>query len=383
MVKNKIKIYLLQIILIIILFFALFASNMVTRGVLSIFMSCYALLVYYFLKRRDIKSIRKKQVMLLMFIFALVYLGVFYALGLYFGFEKTKVALGLWSLWHYIIPLGLILVSTEIIRSVFLQQDAKITYRSKSYDLSLVLTYIATVLVDLVIYTGIYDLTNLNDFLTALGFVLFAALSTNLLFNYVSSRYGSKPIILYRLMTVLYVYIIPIQPNVFLFLRSFLRMLYPYIMFLIFEKLFTVDEFVVAYAEKKKNFIWNAVLIVAITLLIMLISCQFKYGILVVGSRSMTGTIDVGDAIVYESYDDQEIKIGQVLVFNYDGIKTIHRVIDISNVNGVYRYYTKGDANSKSDDGFIIDEDIEGLVKFKIKYIGYPTLWVRELFVKD
>ena len=160
-------------------------------------------------------------------------------------------------------------------------------------------------------------------------------------------------------------------------------MLYPYIMYIIFEKIFSVSEFVVAYADKRRDFIGNSILIVAITLMIMLISCQFRFGILVIGSKSMTGTINVGDAIIYERYEEQDLKIGQVIVFDYNGIQTIHRVVDITNVNGVNRYYTKGDANKKLDDGFITDKNIKGLIKLKIKYIGYPTLWVRDLFVND
>lgn len=383
MVNNKVKIYLMQILLIIILFFALFASNIITRGILSIIMLVYAIGCYFFLSKRKIVSIRKKQVMLLMFIFALVHLAVFYALGLYFGFTKAKVVLSLWSIGRFILPLTIIIVSAEVIRNIFLSHDASITIKSKKIDISLMLTYVAMVLVDLVIYTGIYDLSNLDDFLTALGFVLFAALSTNLLYNYVSSRYGGGPVILYRLITSLYLYIIPVTPNVYLFLRSFLRMLYPYIMYIIFEKIFSVSEFVVAYADKRRDFIGNSILIVAITLMIMLISCQFRFGILVIGSKSMTGTINVGDAIIYERYEEQDLKIGQVIVFDYNGIQTIHRVVDITNVNGVNRYYTKGDANKKLDDGFITDKNIKGLIKLKIKYIGYPTLWVRDLFVND
>lgn len=383
MINNKVKIYLMQIILIIILFFALFASNIVTRSILAVIMCIYAIICYLFLNKRKIVSIRKKQVMLLMFIFALVYLAVFYALGLYFGFTKAKVVLSLWSIWRFIIPLSVIIVAAEIIRNIFLSHEATVTVKSKKVDISLILTYIAMVLVDLVIYTGIYDLSNLNDFLTALGFVLFAALSTNLLYNYVSSRYGSGPVILYRLITSLYLYIIPVTPDVYLFLRSFLRMLYPYIMYVIFEKMFSVSEFVVAYAEKRKDFIGNSIMIVLITLLIMLISCQFKYGILVIGSRSMTGTINVGDAIIYERYEGQNVSVGQIIVFDYNGIQTIHRVVDITNVNGVNRYYTKGDANKKLDDNFITEDNIKGLIRLKVKYIGHPTLWVRKLFVND
>jgi signal peptidase len=157
-------------------------------------------------------------------------------------------------------------------------------------------------------------------------------------------------------------------------------MLYPYIIYLILEKFYSSNDFTIAYNDKKREVVGNTILLVVITLFIMLISCQFKYGILVVGSKSMTGSINMGDAVIFESYDNQQIELGQVIIFDYNGLQTIHRVVDIKNVNGQYRYYTKGDANKNNDIGYAIDDNIYGLVKLKVKYIGYPTIWIRELF---
>ena len=42
------------------------------------------------------------------------------------------------------------------------------------------------------------------------------------------------------------------------------------------------------------------------------------------------------------------------------------------------RYYTKGDANKESDEGYIKRENILGKVNFRIPYIGYFTLWVND-----
>ena len=81
---------------------------------------------------------------------------------------------------------------------------------------------------------------------------------------------------------------------------------------------------------------------------------------------------------IYEKYEDQEIVEGQVIVFQKNGSNVIHRVVDIENINGQNRYYTKGDINSENDIGFITDSNIKGLVELKVPYFGYPTLWLRE-----
>ena len=112
----------------------------------------------------------------------------------------------------------------------------------------------------------------------------------------------------------------------------------------------------------------------------MLISQQFQYKLLIIVTDSMSGSIDKGDAIIYEDYDGQTIEVGDVIVFTRDENKIIHRVVDIKKINGVYRYYTKGDANEGMDSGYITDASVIGVINLKIKYIGYPTIWIRSLF---
>ena len=380
MKRDKLKIYFFEILLIIILFFALFASNIFTRNILAVIILLYAIMLNFSLKNRKIHSIYKKQVDILMLIFSGIYLIVFYLLGLYFDFTQSKVLLSWWSFFRFIVPLSIIIISSEMIRRTFISHKLTLKFKGKEINPSIILIYISMVLIDLLIYTEVYDLTNLDDFLTALGFVLFASLSCNLFYNYISSRFGSKGIIFYRLVTTLFVYVIPVTPDVYIFFRSFLRMVYPYLIYIFLDKFYSKTDFVISQNDKRSSVFWTMILLVIMTLMIMLISCKFKYGILVIGSHSMTGTLNIGDAVIFERYEIQPIKEGQVIVFDYNGLETIHRIIEIKNVNGEKRYYTKGDANEKMDAHYITNDDIHGLVRLRVKYIGKPTLWIRELF---
>ena len=119
---------------------------------------------------------------------------------------------------------------------------------------------------------------------------------------------------------------------------------------------------------------------IIIGFIVMLVSCKFAIGALVIGSGSMTGTIDKGDIIVYERYGKNEsVKTGDIIIFRSDDLKIVHRVIDQKLMGEETRYYTKGDANQKQDDGYRTSKDVIGQVKFKIPYIGYLTLWVNNL----
>lgn len=374
MKKDKLKVYFLQILLLIILFFALFVSNIFNRMIVAIILAAYAVVVTHALKKRNILSIYRKQVTILMLVFAVIYLLGFYLMGLYFGYYKAVVQLSTWSVITYIIPLSIIVISSEVIRNVFISQKAR---------LSKVFAFIALVLVDLIVYTNIYDIVTLTGFLNIVGFVLFASVACNLLYNYICARFGHKPNIVYRLLTVLYAYIIPIIPDVYIFFRSFLRMVFPYVIYMTLEYTYAKSNFAVAYKDKQKNILGTTCMLAITTLIIMLVSCQFKYGILVIGSSSMAGHINKGDAIIYERYDGGLINKDEVIVFKRDNIKVIHRVIDVRVVNDEYRYYTKGDANMQRDDGYVTAKDIIGTTDLRIKYIGYPSLWLRDIFIEN
>ena len=138
-----------------------------------------------------------------------------------------------------------------------------------------------------------------------------------------------------------------------------------------------------ALAKKSKLTVPITVLAIAVMLsTVMLISNQFRYGLLVIVTDSMTGELNRGDAAIYEVYDDQLIEEGQVIVFKRNSSLIVHRVDDIQIVNGRKRYYTKGDANDGQDADFRYDSDIVGIVNHKIPYIGFPTILMRSLFTR-
>ena len=96
----------------------------------------------------------------------------------------------------------------------------------------------------------------------------------------------------------------------------------------------------------------------------------------------MSGSIEKGDVIVFKSKKNN-IKEGDVIVFKKEKIKVVHRVIAIKNVNNEFRYYTKGDANIMADEKYVTKSDLMGKVLIRIRYIGKPTLWLRQLFDKE
>ena len=381
MKKDKIKLYFLEIIYLIILFIALFVSTKISRLFLAVIVMFFGIIVKLLFKKKKIIRTSSKEVMYLMIGLGLLYVAVFYLLGLvYFNFNRHMVLFGYKTIINFIIPYIVIIVSSEIIRFTLLSQNGKIRIHNTNYDYSKGLIFVIMVLIDLIIYAGVYDLSKLEDLLAAIGFISFASISCNLFYNYYTRRFGILGIIFYRMITIIYVYIIPIIPNMYIYFRSFLRMLYPYLMFLVLENTFGKKNFVVPYYERRRNAFFITGLIIIMALLTMVISCQFRYGVLVIGSNSMKGAIDRGDVTFYESYHNQDINVGDIVIFNYEDIEIVHRVVEIKNVNGELRIYTKGDQNKQNDPEYRTSKDLVGVSLFKIKYIGLPTLWLNSLF---
>lgn len=371
---DKIKVYLIEFVLLAILSFALFVPNVFTRTTIAIILAISAIITWVALKKRNTISVHSKKVTFLFIMFAIIYLIAFYMMGLYFGYYKSPLQFGWNTLLNFIIPTIMIVISSEMIRSKLLAHNAKYTN---------FLTFIVMVLVDMLVYTGAYTPHGFADWVEIVGFAFFASVACNLLYNYTATKYGIIGISTYRILTSIYMFVIPYIPDVFLFFRSILRMLYPYLIYQVLEYTFGKNIESKPVEDKKTNIIGKVVFGIVAVLAAMLISCQFSYGILVIASPSMTGSVNKGDAIVYETYNgEQNITVNDVIIFNKDGTRTVHRVIDMKNVNGEQRYITKGDANQQQDEGYITNEDIIGITKFRIAYLGYPSVWLNDMFSK-
>ena len=100
-------------------------------------------------------------------------------------------------------------------------------------------------------------------------------------------------------------------------------------------------------------------------------------------SNSMSPYYSRGDVVVYRKIDDDTLKNiekGNIIVYSKEGQLIVHRVIDIYEKNGVYFFITKGDANKDKDFDPVGEEDVIGVYKFHVKYVGFPAVWLNEFY---
>lgn len=347
-------------------------SKFVCNLLLIIFSISAVSIACVFIKKRGISHLKHKEATLICFVFSLVALMLLYLLGLKFGFSRVMT----WkrSIYTYILPYIVVIVASEFLRWILLSQK-------KSFVT--VVSFFSFVILDIALFSEKDIFKNLSTFMSAVGFVILPAVTSNLLYHKLSKTHGAFCVIPYRLVMVLYPYIITFKPTVPNALMSFLMMITPLILLWFITILYKKRTMIVS----KRNTIVQTTLTILFLLIMIVMICfvsgLFKHKAIVVASESMAGELYKGDVVVYESYDDQFIEKGQIILFDRNGTTIIHRVVDIKKINGVYRYYTKGDANDGVDSGYITKDSIIGIVRVKIKYIGYPTIWMHEWFRKQ
>ena len=334
-----------------------------------------AIAIPYFVKKRPILSINKNQVLLIITVIALLYVMLYYLSGTEFGYYQNPYRLTLSNFWRFFLPIATIIVSTEIVRYVLMAQKDFLTRA---------LCYLSCLIADMLIVSNIPSVRNFNQFMDLVAGAVMPALLSNLLYNYLSKRYGMYPNIVFRAVTILHAYTFSVTSGIEASLVNMFKLFLPIIIYLFIDALF---EKKVRYALGNISPVWKvasailtAIVVIIMVGTVMLISNQFKYGSLVIATESMTGELNKGDVVMFEKYDNQVIEEGQVIVFEKNRSMIVHRVVEIEIINGVPRYYTKGDANEDRDSDYITDAEIVGVISIKLPYFGYPTIWMRSLF---
>ena len=368
-IDNK-RLYTLCVMLFALLLIALFIP-FYSKIALACLLAVSALTIFVWVKKRSILSLFKKEVALILSVLALVFVLIYYLTGLKFGFTSSVKPLTWTSFFKDLLPTLVMIVAIEIIRYVFLAQKKRLIN---------LLTYFSCIAVDVLIYSNVPFIQTFNGFMAVVGLNLLPAFLNNVTYHYVCKSYGFLPNILFKAVFALYPFILPVTPLMPEALLAVCRLLVPLITLGFIRTLYDTKRRFARVKHKALSYVSMTLVIALLVSIAMLISCQFRWCAIVVGSESMTGAFDKGDAVIYERYDDQVVEIGQVVVFEKDGVTTIHRVVDIKNINGVLMYFTKGDKNDHLDDGFITNSNLLGLVHLRVRYVGFPTIWLRQLF---
>ena len=115
---------------------------------------------------------------------------------------------------------------------------------------------------------------------------------------------------------------------------------------------------------------------------LLVITCLALFAIIISGffgihrylvvSGSMEPSLYAGDMVfVNSNVDFEDVQLGDVIIFQYEDMNIIHRVVDEAIIDGEKRLKTKGD-NNKNADGYLATEDnFCGVAEYVIPKIGF------------
>lgn len=317
-----------------------------------------------------------KDIILDIIIFLIIFLLLYYLFGIVIGFYKTSNYYSFSDLYKFIFPIICYVILREYLRYMLM-------CKSEGSSLLTVTTLLFFIFLDLTTLLYFDKLKTGYDIFVFTAMYILPAVSSNLIFSYITLKVGYKPLILYSLVINLYSYLLPIVPNPSQYLVSIIDLLLPiflgYNVYNFFKKR-VKEKLVSNYRNQKKQIFSLIPLTIIVVILVYFTSGYFRLWAIVVASGSMSPEIHKGDVVIINrKIDFSNLNKGQIIAYKSGNIIVVHRIIKRDYINKRYYYITKGDA-SKSEDNLIITEDmIIGIVNHKIPLIGFPKVWLNNL----
>ena len=228
-----------------------------------------------------------------------------------------------------------------------------------------------------------YNLKVKLEILKFLTILVVPVVTKNVVLTSFSNKYGYEVTIIYQLIVNLYYYIMPIYPGFDYFLTSVVNFMQPVLVWALCKTIFDKKEKEDLSIKHIVGKTIGAISVFFAVLIIALFSNLFRYWIAVIGTGSMTPTINIGDIIVVDkaiSKTPEKLKVGDILVFEEENKIYTHRIIEMEENSGNVKIITKGDRKGNAVDSWVVtNKEIVGIVKFKISYIGYPTVWLNRM----
>ena len=296
---------------------------------------------------------------------SIIFFIIYFISGFIFGFTQSPYNHTLINIFKNIIQVVLPIYGIEIIRYKLL----------KSNQYNFLFKFLITIIIIMseINFKALFISHNITLF-HYLVFIIIPIITQNILFSYLSlNSHFIIPIII-RLFNDIPIFLLPIIPFSNWYITGSFSVIKTTIIYFLF-KYFIFNKKTIHHLNRS-SIIIDAITIIISTLLILFMLGLFKYQAIAILSNSMNPTFNRGDVVIYQKTNN--IFPGDIIVYKNKNQIIVHRVISI---NESY-YITKGDANNTVDYLKVSKEDIKGVYKFHIKYLGYPAIWLNEFFNK-
>lgn len=303
-----------------------------------------------------------------------VWFVVYFASGLIVTYVHNVVAMNWLTVLQNILAFGTTAFAIEYIRQSIMLFGGR-------RDVMLLGTIVASIFaLEQINITPLLELAGPAEAIKAtVGNIMPAIVGSSLL-TYLAFTAGFGPQLTYRFGVLAIMYLPPIIPKYDWYLTGIVWLLLGIAVYV------TIDRTRRETTSHRRHYrhvhvASDIMYLVVMIALVMFMIGGFTYKPQAIMSNSMHPVFDRGAIVVVQRVDAMQVQIGDIVQYQVPGRSTTHRVIDIdhtSDGSGKRVFITKGD-NSPSADVPVQANQIIGIVRAQVPYIGYPTVWLREL----
>lgn len=312
------------------------------------------------------------------FIVMLVYILVYCILGLIFGFVRSpfskQIGTLLKNVWQYIVSA----IAIEYVRSTILKAN-------KRNKLIIFITIIIFILISVNVPYLLNTFNNKEASFSYIFGTIIPLIFSEVLCTYLVLVGNYKLSIIYSGFNKAIVILLPVYPNLDWFSNGILGILLPIITYVVVKyDVVQSDKKIKRYKKREYNPILYIPLFTFVITFVAFMIGLFKYEPIAILSNSMYPIFSRGDVIIFYNpteIEKNEIKVGDIIIYAYKGQYISHRVIKIVDKYDEIVFETKGDNNNSPDLELVKKNQIKGIYKFSVKYVGYPSVYLND-FIK-
>lgn len=330
---------------------------------------------FFYTDNKRVKRKDKKNIIQTVLIITLCYVIIYYMLGLFFGFLKTPFSHTLTAIFKNLISIVLIIILQEYVR-MFLISKFKIDVKHL-----LLITLLFTIInID---WTSFFN--NLLDFSILFKYISSTILPLfiiNLLITYLALNSNNISGTIYRTIPKIFLIIFPIIPDIDWYFSSVLEIIFAFFTYIVINQYVLSSKRVSKIKLNNNNPLKTIPLVILIIIFVCFVAKVFDFFPLAIASNSMNPEFYRGDIAIIKKVNSNElddIKVNDIIQYKLNNHYIVHRVIEVLDFeNHVYK--TKGDNNNIADLNYVYPEQIVGKVIISIPKLGYPSIWLSELF---
>ena len=385
-INNKIWVVygiLIVYLFLLILFPPMFKASIYTKLIQQILWFGLAFYCYYASDKESFRNRDKTGKIQIVIIFTIIYLMVYFVLGLLFGYKRSPYAHTfsaiLTNIWVFI-P---VIFFQEYIRAVLV----RFTKRNETL---LVIIFLLFSLIELNYGSMGASFATRESAFKYISSTLLPTLTKNALFTYFALVCDYWPSIIFRTAVMAMNILLPIFPDLDWFVTGLLELSTYVIMFISVNYMNDLSKRVTVRTSRRAQRTSNPKVTIPLLVVLLIFVCFvagfFTYRPIAIVSDSMVPKFARGDAVVVKKLSNKEkksLKKNDIIQYSLDGRTIVHRIHKkIKHENGNITYQTKGDNNNAPDDKLVTLKQVKGKVTFVVPYAGWPSVLIYD-FLKE